>query len=1142
MEFSLIRITNKPVVRAAILAAVLILSAALFAGCVTTDPTVSGSEQSPGVQERIPFEDDFGVLLGGESFKPAYRNCEPEEEDVVLYDSSYTKDGLPVLEMNAPAGRTLIGLYPEQTGTKTEFIIFDIKSESEGSLPIPVNGFVLSVPATKLEGLRVRKGQAVKTEGTDPFPKNENMALGSLYPDTEQASVLERRISFMDPELDLRERSADKILYYSENYDGPYTAVRENSYLVSLERVTSRSSRIVSIKKGNSVPKGENVLVFSGPYNTVYVESFLKEGMKVFLNRLENVSGISDSPAVMIDGKVYAFDEANTNPETIDGDGVYLFNGQYASMSTPKSALQHLDVVIMDDVVVYVGEENKPVMIPSNGGVAISFDGEKAEIAKKISVGDTVRTVQLDSTAVSENAIRIGSRIFTFDKQDTDRAPEGISVLYTPAFGTSTKTNMYGLEIIVSNGTVQSVQIGKGDAEIPENGFVLSIHKDATQYAEAGSVETGEAVVTYSASIGYSLTIGNVTRVNGVRNENTLIVYRNVKSTGTNAYGFEVAVDGDGHLVDLGYAGNMSVPSDGYVLSAHGTMVPLLENAYTYGATAIFRDDEMKAYIIRSPETLLTSAGQTVKLYQSRIREAKQKLLYLDYEQLESKVGRMSTLQTEAAAAFKDADYDLAAGKLSEILSISDQMTYSFIESHPAENRAMWYRASEKNDDAVRKTVEKLKALNVNAVYLETWYNGRFAGYSENELILHTTLNRDYDVLEGFVRICHENGIEVHAWVENFFIGTVEAQEAANPKLAEHFKGRWLKDQNGSDTYFYQISNTHFIFMNPFDEEVQKLLVDFYEEIIRKYDIDGIHLDYIRFPETNGKATFGYNEDIIAAWQKEQKTDVNPATLTSEALYNSWVLFRQNIINGFVKRVYQMIQKQDRRVWLSAAVYPGIPDIKRTIFQNCQNWIENGYMDEIFSMSYGADTSYVADNARAFERICKDLCFYSTGLMAFSDSPEQALGQQMTVVRDSGADGVAVFSLANITPSNYYAPVTQGAFRDPSIQVNRLNETVAVQLEYILNKADTLYGPAAGLTDDDIAAVKSLLEPILQEALAFGENASGSAQKAYCTKTIAALEQACETILPLFSSTQRSYAEKDYKELIHWLTISQNRI
>ena len=398
--------------------------------------------------------------------------------------------------------------------------------------------------------------------------------------------------------------------------------------------------------------------------------------------------------------------------------------------------------------------------------------------------------------------------------------------------------------------------------------------------------------------------------------------------------------------------------------------------------------------------------------------------------------------------------------------------------------------------------------------------------------------------MEGFVRICHENGIEVHAWVQNFFIGTVEAQEQANMALAEHFPD-WLMDANGKNTYFYSASNTNFIFLNPYDKNVRTFLIDFYKEMLTNYDIDGIHLDYIRFPELNyGKTDFGYNANIVSAWQIENNTTVNPATLKSGKQYESWVKFRQDIINSFVKEVYDMVKATDPDVWLSAAVYPGIPTIKNDIFQDCQNWVKNGYMDELFSMSYGADNAYVSDNASKFVTLSGDKCFYSTGISAFGETVSMNFALQMTEVRQTGADGVAIFSLANIDASNYLHPVTEGSFRIPSVQVDKLSLTVEAQLTYILDKAKTVYMPYAGLTEENYQALAALLNPILEEAKAFDpEGTSLSKKRSYCKSAINDLQEILEDVKALFEDpVHGETAAEDLEELISWLTKSKNRL
>ena len=54
-----------------------------------------------------------------------------------------------------------------------------------------------------------------------------------------------------------------------------------------------------------------------------------------------------------------------------------------------------------------------------------------------------------------------------------------------------------------------------------------------------------------------------------------------------------------------------------------------------------------------------------------------------------------------------------------------------------------------------------------------------------------------------------------------------------------------------------------------------------------------------------------------------------------------------------------MLQKKNKKIWLTAATYPEIALFKRTIMQDVVSFVEKGIFDEIFSMSYGIDNSYV---------------------------------------------------------------------------------------------------------------------------------------------------------------------------------------
>lgn len=855
--------------------------------------------------------------------------------------------------------------------------------------------------------------------------------------------------------------------------------------------------------------------------------------------------GAKREEAIVIKDIAYHFYEGTYNNARIKDSGVYLYDSSYSSITTPESDVDRVDLVIIENTVAYIGEKNTRSMMPNSGGVVVTFAGEMLEAVEDLKVGASVEMVQVDTAMLPEHYVRINDVVFGIDKSNTLRAPEGVTALYTPEFGSTTQTNQYGVEIAIEDGKVIAVEIGEGDIEIPEKGYVLSMHATNALYEQATKVSVGDDASISKGDYNYSLTKLEVSAFNGTRTENTLIVYAGKTQTGTNEYGYEIQVDANGKMIGESYSGNAKVPKGGYVLSGHGTVRDALVKAYKYGSDVFLDSSNMQVVMINTPSTLILNAENQLETIVEQFDQAKENLLYLDYATLETEIDELKSDVSEATLALQKGDYEKALANVKKVSEAWDSLQYAIIESHPVENRAIWYRSKEKSDEEVRAVVEKIKALGINTVYLETWYNGRFIGYSDNPLIAHSVPNDDYDAMEGFVRICHENGIEVHAWVQNFFIGTVEAQEQTNQALADHFTGRWLTDCKGKNTFYYSVSNTNFIFLNPYDAEVRKLLIDFYREIITKYGVDGIHLDYIRFPELNyGTDDFGYNEDIVSAWQKENNTSVNPATLTSGALYESWVSFRQEIINSFVGEVYEMVANTAPSVWLSAAVYPGIPDVKEQIFQDCENWVQKGYMDELFSMSYGANNSYVSDNAAKFAKLAGDACFYSTGISAFGETASMNFALQMTEVNEQGADGVAIFSLANIDASNYLSAITEGAFRNGSVQTNRLNETVEAQLKYILEKAKTVYIPYAGLSEEDYQSLCTLLQPIIDEASAFDEDSTTwNQQLQYCQTTKAKLASAMETVETYFAdSTKQKKVLADFEDLISWLTKSENRI
>lgn len=847
----------------------------------------------------------------------------------------------------------------------------------------------------------------------------------------------------------------------------------------------------------------------------------------------------SPSPEVVLAEKSIAFNQSNINAESITEEGYYLYTHEYLGAVTPETTHARRDITLVEGYVAAIGEENQPTFIPGENGVTLVCVGEEAvSFASKLQVGVVAKTENIEFEHLSSYYAVVGDVVINIDLTDGIRAPEGVCAVYTPDFGKTTGTNVYGAELTVVDGKVTDVSIGTGNAVIPENGYVISLHKDHEAYYRAIRTEIGTEAQLFADGPYYSVTVLPYNSINGVRGENQVIVYKNVSSTQTNMYGYEISVDKDGSSVSESYSGNISVPAGGFAVSAHGTAVKALENAYVRGQTVKLDTANKKVIIISTPDLCLNLASDALNTALEGFAEAKKEYLNIRYSDISASTDALKARLEQAEKAILEGDILSAREICAEVTRRAETLSYSTIESRTAQNRAMWYRAYEKSDDEVRATIEKLVSLNVNTLYLETFYDGYFIGYIDVDGVEHAAANGNYDALEGFVRIGHEYGIEIHAWCENFFTGYLNKDGTLSNGLLEKYKDKLLVDCQGNEFYYYNEKAT-FVFLNPNDRACRDLVLDVYRKMIEKYDIDGLHLDYIRFPELNyGQYDYGYNEDIIASFKAETGITTDPRTFAKGSTQQqAWIDFRCGIISSFVGEVFDMVCATDPDTWLSCAIYPDRSYAVNTIFQDVKTWVDNGWIDEVFSMTYSGDTAFVYDNAKMYADICNGKCFYSTGLAAFMDTSRLNFAYQLTDSAKAGADGIAVFALSNISPDTYQYQITLGGFRDKSTQLYLCGATVKAQLGFIkslFESSDILFPE---LTDADRSLIIAELDNICSSAQS---SLSASEKVTYCCNTVGQLK-ALKTVIAENLPVGADSVNEEIDNLIRWLEITAIR-
>lgn len=154
-----------------------------------------------------------------------------------------------------------------------------------------------------------------------------------------------------------------------------------------------------------------------------------------------------------------------------------------------------------------------------------------------------------------------------------------------------TGTNQWGYEVAIDkNGVVLETPHYSGNTVIPKGGKVLSGHNDAGKWIYS-NIRKGDLVWFSDNTV--KIARGNhrsVDSVNSARLAEYLVVYNKGTSTGTNIWGYEVAIDKTGKAMNTPVygKGNMTIPSGGFVISGHNNAGKWIFENIKKGSTVTF--------------------------------------------------------------------------------------------------------------------------------------------------------------------------------------------------------------------------------------------------------------------------------------------------------------------------------------------------------------------------------------------------------------------------------------------------------------------------------------------------------------------------------------------------------------------------
>lgn len=278
---------------------------------------------------------------------------------------------------------------------------------------------------------------------------------------------------------------------------------------------------------------------------------------------------------------------------------------------------------------------------------------------------------------------------------------------------------------------------------------------------------------------------------------------------------------------------------------------------------------------------------------------------------------------------------------------------------------------SEKN---IADVVDFAKANGIDNLIVQV--RGRGDAFYSSSLVPRSALlrNDDFDPLETMISYAHEAGIKVHAWVNVYVLWSAGQVPYTNEHL--FFKHPDWFDTDGSTTkplallekYRNGNGKDEGIYLAPHHPDVNNHLVAVFREIVAKYDIDGLHLDYVRYKDSQ----YGQNEKALQKYANS--SGENPSLFLSSKRFSGssdhqfaaklsrWGDYKRQSVTSLVKKTHKMIEEVRPDCILSAAVKPNLYEARDRFHQEWDVWLAAGYLDWALPMNYTTSLRGFAKN------------------------------------------------------------------------------------------------------------------------------------------------------------------------------------
>ena len=351
-------------------------------------------------------------------------------------------------------------------------------------------------------------------------------------------------------------------------------------------------------------------------------------------------------------------------------------------------------------------------------------------------------------------------------------------------------------------------------------------------------------------------------------------------------------------------------------------------------------------------------------------------------------------------------------------------LQFSFAQLSELDTRCLWIvRESMYNEKMINSALVYAYQSGYNIVFIQVRGRG-YAFYNSEIVPKHPKIATEFDPLDYAVTLGHALGIEVHAWMNSYILWSSKTPPE-NPEHLYHTQKGWTEANiHGKMDSQIKLSEPQSpqwegVYLSPTHPEVNPYLLSVYSEIINSYNIDGIHLDYIRFQDE----VYGYNKSGMAVF--ENIYDINPRDIVRgiisprfgwsqefvDSMYVAWDKFRRDAVTELVRNIYHEVHKPGHNIKLSAAVKPNIIDAKYRWYQEWDKWVQEGIIDFVVPMNYFKEIRDFNNSVQIMKSnlVQEELEMVVIGVSTFNQDAQSA-ADKILLARLNGFKGVSIFS------------------------------------------------------------------------------------------------------------------------------------